>query len=95
MTWLRITPWSHRRAGRCPGDRSGLSRARLDYANRRQPEAFLPGSRTAVARGSPHVSPDTGTRSRCDRMARPVSPPSPSINSHTTAPAPRFCPKDL
>lgn len=95
MTWLRITPWSQRRAGRFPGDPIGLSRAPRAPASGRPLEAFLRGSRIAVARGSPHATPDTGTRSRCNRAARPVSPPSPSFNPHTAAPAPRFCPNDL
>ncbi len=72
-----------------------LSRAPRAPPSGRPLEALLQGSRTAVARGSPHAPPDTGTRSRCDRAARPVSPPSPSVNPHTAAPAPRFCPKDL
>jgi hypothetical protein len=95
MTCLRIIPRSQRRAGRFPGDPTGLSRTPRDPASGRPPEALLRGSPTAVARASPHAILTTRTWSRCDRAARPASPPSPSINPHTAVPAPRFCPNDL
>jgi hypothetical protein len=95
MTWLRIPPRFHRRAGRFSGDPIGLSRAPCTPASSRPLEAFPRGSRTALARGSPRATPDTEPPSRYHRVARPVSPPSLPINPHTTAPAPRFCPTDL
>ena len=69
-----LAPRLPQRAGDIPGDRSGLSCARLDPANHRPPEPFRRGSRTVVARGSPPCDPH-------HRDSVPVRPRSPAVLS--------------
>jgi hypothetical protein len=95
MTRLRISPWPPQCAGRVPGDRGGLSRARLGAARHLPGEASPLISATAAPPESPHPITDAGPLRCRDRTARSVFARCPAFNPHRRCPEPRFRPIDL
>lgn len=92
---LRTTPRPSPCAGRAPGDRSGLSRARADPAWDLHWEASPAASAAAIAPPARRPLTDPSPSCRRDCTPQPVFAPRPGFNPHSSRPQPRFRPTDL
>ena len=83
------------RAGRAPGDRSGLLRTPHDPAEPRRRPLFLHPVRPAAPAEARLLIPRPGRAPRRDSPLWPAPVARPPFNPHTGSPEPRFRPRDF